>query len=229
MITDHGAKLALNEQFARVAKGLASSRRLELLDVLAQGPRSVEALAGESEMSVGLASAHLKALRAAGLVTSLRDGQRVLYRLVSDDVYALLVALRRVAHEQLADVERAATAYLGDDGGIEPITRKELWARVQAGDAVVLDLRPGVEYAAGHIPGAVSIPLDELPDRLADLPGDREIVAYCRGTYCALAPRGVQILRAAGFDARVVEAGLPEWRLAGYPVEASQHPKEEQI
>jgi rhodanese-related sulfurtransferase/DNA-binding transcriptional ArsR family regulator len=218
MTSDHAAKVALNEQFARIGKALASPRRLEILDVLAQGPRTVEALAAETQMSVALTSSHLRVLRAAGVVMARRDRQSMHYRLVSDDVYALLVSLRAVARGHVPEVEPAATAYLGRSDEPEPITREALWARVRAGEVTVLDLRPGAEYKAGHIPGAVSVPLDELPARLAEMPNAREIVAYCRGPYCVMAPQGVDLLRAHGLSARRLEDGLPEWRLAGYPV-----------
>jgi rhodanese-related sulfurtransferase/DNA-binding transcriptional ArsR family regulator len=218
MTSDHAAKVALNEQFARTGKALASPRRLEILDVLAQGPRTVEALAAETQMSVALTSSHLQVLRAAGLVVARRDRQSMHYRLTSDEVYALLVALRAVARDHVPEVEPAAAAYLGRSAEPEPITREALWARVTAGEVTVLDIRPGAEYAAGHIPGAVSVPIDELPARLAGLPRDLDIVAYCRGPYCVMAPQGVDLLRAHGLPARRLEDGLPEWRLAGYPV-----------
>jgi rhodanese-related sulfurtransferase/DNA-binding transcriptional ArsR family regulator len=218
MTSDHAAKMALNEQFARIGKALASPRRLEVLDVLAQGPRTVEALADETQMSVALTSSHLQVLRATGLVVARRDRQSMHYRLVSDEVYALLVTLRAVARGLVPEVGIAAAAYLGRSDEPEPITREALWARVRTGEVTVLDLRPGTEYEAGHIPGAVSVPLDELPARLAEMPIAREIVAYCRGPYCVMAPQGVDLLRAHGLSARRLEDGLPEWRLAGYPV-----------
>jgi rhodanese-related sulfurtransferase/DNA-binding transcriptional ArsR family regulator len=216
-MSDHAAKVALNQQFARIGKALASPRRVELIDLLAQGPRTVEALAEATQMSVALASSHLQVLRSAGLVVARRDRQSMHYRLVGDDVYALLTAVRAIAHEHLDEVERAAAAYRGTPDEPEPITREELWARARAGQVLVLDLRPRVEYQAGHIPGAVSIPLDELPARLADLRKTRDIVAYCRGPYCILAPQGVELLRSHGFSARRLEGGLPEWRMAGFP------------
>ena len=218
MTSDHAAKVALNEQFARIGKALASPRRLEIIDVLAQGPRTVEAVAAETQMSVALTSSHLQVLRAAGLIVARRDRQSMHYRLVDDEVYALLVALRAVARDHVPEVEPAAAAYLGRSDEPEPITREALWARVHAGAVTVLDLRPGAEYEEGHIPGAVSVPLDELPVRLAGLPRDLEIVAYCRGPYCVMAPQGIALLRARGLTARRLEDGLPEWRLAGYPV-----------
>lgn len=218
MTTDHAAKVALNEQFARIGKALASPRRLEVLDVLAQGSRTVEALAAETQMSVALTSSHLQVLRAAGLVVARRDRQSMHYRLTSDEVYAILVSLRALARNHVPEVEPAAAAYLGTSDEPEPITREALWARMTAGEVTVLDLRPSAEYEAGHIPGAVSVPLDELPARLAEMPSAREIVAYCRGPYCVMAPHGVDLLRAHGLSARRLEDGLPDWRLAGYPV-----------
>jgi rhodanese-related sulfurtransferase/DNA-binding transcriptional ArsR family regulator len=218
MTSDHAAKVALNEQFARIGRALASPRRLEILDVLAQGPRTVEALAAETQMSVGLTSSHLQVLRAAGLVAARRERQSMHYRLTSDEVYEILGSLRALARSHLPAVEPAAAAYLGLPGEPEPVTRETLWARVHAGDITILDLRPGAEYWAGHIPGAVSIPIDELPARLTGLPKDRDIVAYCRGPYCVMAPQGVEFLRAHGLPARRLEDGMPEWRLAGYPV-----------
>ena len=208
----------LNEQFARIGKALASPRRIELLDLLGQGERSVEGLAAETGMSVGLTSSHLQVLRTARLVETRRDGAHVLYRLAGDDVYGLLSGLRQVAHGRLAEVDHVVRAYLGSPDELEPIARDELVRRARRGDVVVLDLRPHAEYAAGHIPGALSIPLDDLEAQLALLPSRAEIVAYCRGPYCVLAPRGVAVLTRYGYRARRLEDGFPEWRLAGLPV-----------
>jgi rhodanese-related sulfurtransferase/DNA-binding transcriptional ArsR family regulator len=219
-MADHAAKIALNDQFARVGKALANPRRLEILDVLAQGPRTVESLASETEISVALASSHLKVLRAAGLVVARRDRQSMCYRLTGDEVYALVGSLRAVARAHVADVESAAVAYLGASEEPRPMTRGDLWASIRAGEVTVLDVRPSVEYEAGHIPGAVSIPIDELPARMAALPGGREVVAYCRGAYCVMAPEGVHLLRSRGLAARRLEDGLPEWRMAGFPIAA---------
>ena len=218
MTPDHAAKVALNEHFARIGKALASPRRLEILDVLAQGPRTVEALAAETQMSVALTSSHLQVLRAVGLVTARRERQSMHYRLTSDEVYEVLGSLRALARNRVHEVEPAAAAYLGLAVEPEPVTREALWARVHIGDVTILDLRPDAEFWAGHIPGAVSIPIDELPARLTGLPKDRDIVAYCRGPYCVMAPQGVELLRAHGLPARRLEDGMPEWRLAGYPV-----------
>ncbi|MHB8891723.1 MAG: ArsR/SmtB family transcription factor [Candidatus Limnocylindrales bacterium] len=216
------AKDDLHEVFARVGKALANGHRVEMLDLLAQGERSVESLAGAATISIGLASAHLQTLRAAGLVASRRDGNRVLYRISGEDAYALLAALRTVATNRIADAERAARAYLGEP--IEALSRTELLERVSAGTAVVVDLRPREEYAAGHVAGAISIPLPELEARLAELPADVEVVAYCRGPYCAMAPQGVALLRRLGRRATRMEAGFPEWSLAGLPVRTGDEP-----
>jgi rhodanese-related sulfurtransferase len=172
----------------------------------------------EAEISVALASSHLQILRAAGLVAARRDRQSMYYQLIGDEVYALLAALRSVARHHVADVEPAVAAYLGASDESEPITREDLWAGVRAGEVIVLDLRPRVEFEAGHIPGAVSIPVGDLPEHLAGLPSGRDIVAYCRGPYCVMAPQGVHLLRSRGLAARRLEDGLPEWRMAGFPV-----------
>ena len=216
---DRRAKVALFDGFARAAKALASGRRLELLDVLANGERAVEALAGEVGLSVANTSQHLQVLRQAGLVTSRREGTSVQYRLAGPEVFELWRALRTLAAARLAEVERLAAAYLGGRDQLEPVTRQELARRLQDGDpVVVLDVRPAAEHAAGHLPGAVSIPVAELRRRLAELPADREIVAYCRGPYCAFAHEAVALLRDEGFAARRLEDGLPEWRAAGLAV-----------
>jgi rhodanese-related sulfurtransferase/DNA-binding transcriptional ArsR family regulator len=214
-------KTALYEQFARIGKALAHPARLELLDLLAQGERSVEALAAGTGMRTGNTSAQLQQLRAARLVTTRKDGTRVYYRLVDDDVAAFTTALKTLAHHRLAEVDAAAGAYLGDRDSMTPVTRTQLAARLNDGETSVLDVRPSPEYAAGHIPGAYSIPLDELTDRIPELPQDTEVVAYCRGPYCVLAPDAVRLLVQAGYRAHPLEDGLPEWRLAGYPIDTS--------
>ena len=215
---DRAAKTALFDEFARAAKALASGRRIELLDVLANGERTVEALAGEVGLSVANTSQHLQILRRAGLITSRRHGTSIHYRLAAPKVFELWRALRTLAASRLAEVERLAAAYLGGRDELEPVTRQELTRRLQDDDLVVLDVRPAAEYAAGHLPEAVSIPIGELRRRLAELPGDREIVAYCRGPYCAFAHNAVGLLREAGFSARRLEDGLPEWQAAGLAV-----------
>jgi rhodanese-related sulfurtransferase len=218
-MADRAAKTALFDEFARAGKALASGRRIELLDVLANGERTVEALAREVGLSVANASQHLQILRQAGLVTGRRQGTSIFYRLAAPEVFQLWQALRTLAASQLAEVERLAAAYLGDRDELEPVTRRELTRRLDEGDdLVVLDVRPTAEHATGHLPGAVSIPVGELRRRLAELPRDREIVAYCRGPYCAFAHEAVTLLREEGFSARRLEDGLPEWRAAGLAV-----------
>ena len=215
-------KATLNEQFARIAKAIAHPKRVELLDLLAQSERSVDALAAATRLGMTTASAHLQALRRAHLVSTRRSGTRVFYRLAGDDISGLLAALRAVAGARLAEVAQLEHDYFAARDELEPISRDELLARARDGDVVVVDVRPALEYAAGHIPGAVSVPLDELADRLDDLPADREVIAYCRGPYCVLAPEAVVALRARGRQARRLADGFPEWRLAGLPVAAGQ-------
>ena len=211
-------KDALYEQLARVGKGLASGKRLELLDLLAQGSRTVDALAAAADMTVKNTSAHLQVLRHSGLVAARKDGTRVWYRLADDEVARFVIALRDLAQHRLAEVERAAADYLGQPPATEPVSRAELRRRLDAGDVVVVDVRPAEEYAAGHIPGAVSIPADELETRLDEVPEDVEVVAYCRGPYCVLSPQAVATLRRHGRSASQLEDGFPEWRLADLPV-----------
>jgi rhodanese-related sulfurtransferase len=204
-------KDALFEAIALMGKGFASPVRLELLDLLAQAPRTVQELARESEQSTANASQHLQALQAAGLVSRRREGNSVRYALAGDDVLALWLAFRSASAARLAEVERAAREYLGED--VEAIGRDELRARLRRGDAVLVDVRPAGEYAAGHIDGARSIPIDELEQRLAELPEDREVIAYCRGPFCAYANEAVRTLTRSGRPARRLEAGWPEWRI----------------
>jgi rhodanese-related sulfurtransferase len=219
---DRAAKTVLFDEFARAAKALASGRRIELVDVLANGERTVEALASEVGLSVANTSQHLQILRQAGLVATRREGTSVHYRLAAPEVFQLWQALRTLAAGRLAEVERLAAAYLGARDQLEPVTRQELARRLQADDdLVVLDVRPAAEHAAGHLPGAVSIPVDELRRRLAELPADREIVAYCRGPYCAFAHEAVAVLREAGLQARRLEDGFPEWQAAGLAITRS--------
>ena len=204
-------KDALFEAIALMGKAFASPVRLELLDLLAQAPRSVEELARLSGQSTANASQHLQALRAAGMVTRAREGTRVRYALAGDDALRLWLALRDASAARLAEVERAAREYLGDD--VDTIGRAELLERLGRGDVVLVDVRPEAEYEAGHIEGAQSIPLDELRRRLAELPADAEVVAYCRGPFCAYAHEAVRQLHAAGRSARRLEEGWPEWRV----------------
>jgi rhodanese-related sulfurtransferase len=214
------AKTALFEAIAVMGKAFASPRRLELLDLLAQAPRTVDELARASEQSRANTSQHLQALHAAGLVSRAREGNSVRYALAGDEALRLWLALRETSVARLAEVERAASEYLGQD--VEAIDRDELIARLSRGDAVLIDVRPQEEFAAGHIDGARSIPLDELERRLAELPADREIVAYCRGPFCAYAHAAVRQLRAAGRTARRLDEGWPEWRLGGRPAPAKR-------
>jgi rhodanese-related sulfurtransferase len=214
-------KTALLAQFARVGKALGSPSRLHLLDLLIQAERSVEELATAATMPVANTSAQLRALHAAGLVTSRRDGTRIYYRVASGDVAAVYRAVCELARTHLPAAEAARAAYLHSDDLEEPVSRAELLRRAQAGDVVVIDVRPAEEYAAAHIPGAVSIPLDQLPARLDALPRGSEIVAYCRGAYCVLAPDAARLLRAHGRSARHLADGMLEWRLDGLPVEAA--------
>jgi rhodanese-related sulfurtransferase/DNA-binding transcriptional ArsR family regulator len=213
-VGDRAAKNALFTEFAAVGKALANPGRLELLDVLAQGPRSVDQLADAADMGITTCSAHLQSLREAGLVGSVREGKRVINFLTDEDVAQLLVNLRSVALRHRPGTDRARRAYLGPDD-TEAITRTELLDRAHAGDLVILDVRPGVEYAAGHLPGALSIPVEELADRLEELPTDTEVVAYCRGAYCVMAHEAVRILTAHGYRARRSEDGALEWRTDG--------------
>jgi rhodanese-related sulfurtransferase/DNA-binding transcriptional ArsR family regulator len=213
---DRAAKNALFDQFARVGKALGSGKRLELLDLLAQGERTVDSLARASELGLTTASAHLQTLKAANLVATRREGTKVHYRLAGTDVAELFTLVRSVASTHLPDVEAAVSAYLGPD--TELVSRSELLERVNSGHVTVVDVRPREEYAAGHIPAAVSIPLDELTDRLADLPQDQDIVAYCRGAYCVLAHEAVRLLTDHGRSAARLADGMLEWRLAELPV-----------
>jgi DNA-binding transcriptional ArsR family regulator len=209
------AKHELFDHFARVGRALGSAPRLLMLDLLAQGERSVEHLADAAGLSVANASQHLQVLRGAGLVATRRAGTRVFYRLAGDEVLRLWLSVREVAAERVGGVERAARDYLGDE--VEAIGREELLARLERGDVVVVDVRPRIEFDAGHIQGARSIPLEELERRLAELPPDAEAVAYCRGPYCVYAHEAVRVLQAAGRRALRLEEGWPEWRLADLP------------
>jgi rhodanese-related sulfurtransferase/DNA-binding transcriptional ArsR family regulator len=208
----------LYDQLARVGKAVGNAHRIELLELLAQGERTVEALAGEARLSVANASQHLLTLRAAGLVESRKDGLYVHYRLADPGVFELSRTLRTVAERRLAELERLVREHFGDRSDPEPVAMHELLARARKGDVVVLDTRPAREYEAGHIAGAISMPVDELAGRLAELPRGKDYVAYCRGPYCIYADRAVALLRASGRRARRLEQGFPEWRAAGHPV-----------
>ena len=218
MVSGRPEKDVLFEAIALMGKAFASPRRLELLDLLAQAPRTVDELARASEQSMANTSQHLQALHAAGMVTRTREGTSVRYALAGTEALTVWLALRDASVARLAEVERAARDYLGDD--VETIDRAELTERLRRGDVVLVDVRPAEEYAAGHIEGARSIPIDELESRLAELPADREIVAYCRGPYCVYADDAVRHLRRAGYRAARLEDGFPEWRHAGLPTAA---------
>jgi rhodanese-related sulfurtransferase/DNA-binding MarR family transcriptional regulator len=217
------AKARVYEGFARIGKALSNPARLELLDVLAQGERGVDELAAATGMKLSNTSAQLKELHRAGLVEARRQGTRVLYRPADEQVAVFVEQAKQLAHARLPEVRQAAREWLGDVADLRPVTREELADRLShtAGPAVVvLDVRPAAEYSKGHIPGALSIPSDRLPERLAELPGEAEIVAYCRGRYCLMSLDAVRLLRANGYAARPLEGGLPEWRSSGLPVAA---------
>ncbi len=209
-------------QFARIGKALSNGNRLELLEFLAQGERGVDALARISGLSVANTSQHLQQLRQAGLVLSRKEGLKVYYRLSGDDIITLLDALRGVAERHVADVERLVNSYLTVKDDLEPIPRDELLERVKHDLVTVLDVRPPEEYAAGHVPGAVNVPLDKLEQYLLALDPEQEIVAYCRGPHCVLAFDAVARLREKGLKARRMQDGFPEWKQAGLPVEEGE-------
>lgn len=215
----HDDKQLIYEQFARIGKALAAPARLELIDLLAQGERPVDALAAEAHLSVANASQHLQVLHAARLVDTRREGQRIYYRLAGPEVEALWLGLRRAAETQLAELEAVTRAYLGDRDDLEAIDRAELVRRLDDGTVVLIDVRPAEEYAHGHLPGAVSVPLAELAAWAKQAPRRKQIVAYCRGPYCVHAVEAVAALRRRGLRAARAEIGVPEWRAAGLPVE----------
>jgi rhodanese-related sulfurtransferase len=217
-VGDRQAKDALYDALASVGKALGSGRRAELVDVLAQGERSVEELAAEIAQTTANTSQHLQFLLRAGLVRTRRDGPRVYYSLAGDAVGALWRAMREVAGQHASRIDELTVAYLGDRSQLATIGREELLERMRSGDVVVLDVRPAAEYAAGHLPGAVNIPPDELEARLAELPEGQPAVAYCRGPLCAFADAAVRALTAAGRPALRLVDGLPEWAAAGLPV-----------
>ena len=217
---DRQAKEALFDGFAEVAKALANGRRAEIVDVLAQGERHVEDLADEIGQSVANTSFHLRALAGAGLVVTRRERTRIYYRLASDRVGVLWVALREVTAAHFEQIDDLATVYLGDRDQLEQISREELARRIEAGDVIVIDVRPAVEYAAGHVAGARSVPIDKLARQLRHLPDDVEVVAYCRGPYCVFADDAVRLMRRRGRVARRLEDGYPEWRSAKLPIES---------
>jgi rhodanese-related sulfurtransferase/DNA-binding transcriptional ArsR family regulator len=226
MSSKSGFKQDLFAQFARVGRALGNGNRLELLEFLAQGERPVEALAKVSGLSVANTSQHLQQLRQAGLVTTRKEGLHVYYRLSGEDVVQLMGCLRRVAETHMAEVDRLVDAYLTVKDSLEPLPAEELLSRAREGLVTVIDVRPPEEFAAGHVPGAVNIPLSQLEEQLTDLPRETEVVAYCRGPYCVLAYDAVERLRREGYRARRLQDGFPEWKQAGRPVESDNATEE---
>jgi rhodanese-related sulfurtransferase/DNA-binding transcriptional ArsR family regulator len=220
-MTGREFKDRLYEQLGRIAKGLDSPRRLEMLEVLAQGEHSVEDLAGQTGLSLANASRHLQVLRGARLVEARKDGLRVFYRLADPEVYDAVRAVRALAEHRLAEIDALVRSYLKGRDELEAVPRGELLRRVRDGSVVVIDVRPAEEYQAGHIDGALSVPLDQLDRRLRELPARKEIVAYCRGPYCLMAYSAVERLRSKGRRARRLVEGFPEWRAAGLPVDSA--------
>jgi DNA-binding transcriptional ArsR family regulator/rhodanese-related sulfurtransferase len=213
-------KNALYQQFARIGKALSSPHRIEMMELLAQGERTVESLTEELGLTMGNVSAHLQVLRESRLVDGRKEGLYVYYRLADEVVLGLLGSLQRVADKQLAEVARLVQSYLGDRADLDAVGFDELRSRLRSGSVVLVDVRPAPEYTAGHIAGAISIPYDELEERLRELPRGKEIVAYCRGPYCVFADEAVKTLRSKRRRAKRLEAGFPEWKEAGLPIGA---------
>jgi rhodanese-related sulfurtransferase len=209
-------------EFARIGKSLANPHRLEFLDLLAQREWSVEDLASATGLSVANASSHLKVLRLARLVESRRDGLFIYYRLADERVFRLWQALREVGEAQLAEIDRITERFIADRDAFEPVDARTLLARLHDEDVMVLDVRPHAEFAAGHLPGARSIPIDELETRLHELDPEQEVIAYCRGSYCLFADEAVEFLRARGFQAYRFREGFPDWQVAGFPIEREE-------
>ena len=228
-MSSQSPKKALLAVFASVAKAIGNEHRLDLLEHLAQGERNVEGLAQRTGMPLVSVSQHLQALRKSGLVEARRKGRNVFYRVADDGVLRLIAALRDVAERQVAEVDRIVNGYFRDRDSLEAVSRDELQARLRDGLVTILDVRPEDEFADGHLPGAVNVPLSQLRKRIDELPSNREIVAYCRGPWCVLAFEAVALLRESGRDARRLEGGLPEWRIAGLPVEATKMRKEDSV
>ena len=224
MVSTVNPKRALYAQFAAVARAMAHAHRLELLELVAQGERSVEALAQHTGLSIANTSQHLQQLRRAGLVTARRDGKYVLYQLADEPILDLLSALQRVAEKNVAEVDRIIRTYFHERDNLEPVPRAELTRRIKQGLVTVLDVRPEDEFALSHLPGAINVPLGQLKRQLSKLDRKTEIIAYCRGPYCVLSFEAVAQLRKLGFKARRLEDGLPEWKAAGLPVETSAVP-----
>jgi rhodanese-related sulfurtransferase len=220
-LTKQAFKVELFEEFARIGKALSSGRRLELLELLAQGERAVEELALETEMSVANTSQHLQVLRSAHLVAVRRSGTYAKYRLSDDHVLRLWLSLREVGEIQLSEIERLVESFFKDRKGLEATTCEDLLQQLEAGSVIVLDVRPEQEYRAGHIPGARSIPLNELETRLKEIPRKKMIVAYCRGPYCVFADAAVKTLQKRGFRAVRLTEGFPDWKMRGFPVETA--------
>ncbi len=217
-------KTAIYEQFARIGKAISNPSRLELLDLLGQGPRTVEALAREAGLGLANTSQHLKALREARLVEAEKNGLYVTYRLADEQVGSFFRSVQRLAEARLAEVGEITRRFLEARQGLQPVDREQLLAKVRDGAVTVLDVRPSEEFRTGHLPGALSVPLKELERRLLELPRDREIVAYCRGPYCVLALEAVELLRAQGFTAFRLEDGVQDWQARGYPVMVEERP-----
>jgi rhodanese-related sulfurtransferase/DNA-binding transcriptional ArsR family regulator len=214
------------EQLARIGAAFSSPKRIEIVDLLAQGPRSVDSIATATAMTVANTSRHLSILRTSGLVSSRRDGLHVVYRLAEPSVATGYQALRALAESRLAEVRELANAFFGEVDGVEPIGIDELLRRAESGNVTVIDVRPRLEYEAGHLPGAISIPLDELPRRLGELATDRTVVAYCRGPYCVMSAQAVAKIRRAGRDALRLVGGPLEWSASGLPIASSLEPPE---
>jgi rhodanese-related sulfurtransferase/predicted transcriptional regulator len=223
-MSSQNPKRAMFEHLAAVARALGSAHRLELLELLAQRERSVDELAGLSGLTIANASQHLQQLRRFGIVEARRDGQRVIYKLADSEIVGLLGALSRVTRRNVGAAEKLLNSYFRERDNLEPVSRKELLRRMRDGLVTVIDTRPAEEFAAGHLPGAINLPLSELKRRLRELPRDQEIVAYCRGQYCVLSYEAVWQLRKRGFRAFRLEDGYPEWKAAGLPVEQSANP-----
>ena len=220
MSQDRSIKQRVHAELARIGQALASERRLDLIDLLAQSPRNVESLASLTGMSVASASQHLQALRSARLVDSERNGTKIVYRLADDSVLQLWIALTNTAQRRLPEVERIDRELAAESTRAAHVGRDQIRAMVKRGDALLIDVRPAAEYAHGHLPEAISIPYEELPHKLDQLPRDKRIVTYCRGTYCMTADKAITLLRERGFDAMRLEGGWPEWRSEGRPAEA---------
>lgn len=219
---DHRAfKDQMYEQFARIVRAMANPHRLELIDLLAQGERTVEELAHQASLSVANASQHLQTLRAAQLVEVRREGLYAYYRLGDENVFRIWQAIRNLGESRLAEIDRIVATFLANREDLEAISAGELLSRLQTNGIVVLDVRPREEYRAGHISGARSVPISELEPALADIPRDHEVIAYCRGPYCVFADEAVELLKARGYKAKRLDGGLPDWRAAGLPVETA--------